>query len=215
MFERRDSPRVSPEKPLTAKLKTSVPVKVVDISTRGVQLELPNALLVKDTCELRLKVDDGDVTLRGKVRRCQVWGWRLDVEQPKVLLYRAGLQWDESSRLTMSRLVESAPDFFSGAKSKPPESRCQATSPTTSLPPGRKRARDTRANPRDAKGARAPGRLSLRGASPSTLAGDFRVTGDLLVPRLGHQVAILDPGAQVPVGFVHRRPRGCRVPARS
>ncbi len=134
MFERRASQRVCPEKPLNARLKTSVPVKVVDISTRGVQLELPNALPVKDTCELRLLMDDGDVLLRGKVRRCQVWGWKLGEEQPKVLLYRAGLQWDEGSRLAMSRLVEALPQLFSGPRASKEPSQPHAVL-TYPIPP--------------------------------------------------------------------------------
>lgn len=104
MIERRAMPRVTPEKPLKAKVRAFVSAKVLDISTCGVQIELPQSLPPHVACDLRFQVDDGEVILRGVVRRCRVWGSGSDEKAQRVLLYRAGLEFDEASRQKVTNL---------------------------------------------------------------------------------------------------------------
>jgi len=104
MAERRAAQRVAPEQPLSAKLKTSLPARVVDISSRGAQLELMNCLRPNVTCELRLQLPGGEVLVRANVRRCRAWGFGLDERDQRVLLYRAGVEFQDVSPEVVARI---------------------------------------------------------------------------------------------------------------
>ena len=104
MAERRAAQRVAPEQPLSAKVKTSLPARVVDISSRGAQLELINCLRPNVTCELRLQLPDGEVLVRANVRRCRAWGFGLDEKDQRVLLYRAGVEFEDVAPEIVARI---------------------------------------------------------------------------------------------------------------
>jgi len=104
MSERRASPRHTPKRPLPAKVKSSVPARVLDVSCKGMQLELARALQPHDTCELKVLFDDGELTLRATVRRCRAWGYALGENDQRVLVYRAGVEFPELSEEMLERL---------------------------------------------------------------------------------------------------------------
>lgn len=95
MAERRAVRRIAPSPPLSAKVKTSLPARVIDISSHGAQIEVMNSLKPNVTCELRLRLQDADVTVRGIVRRCRAFGFGVDEREQRVLLYHAGLEFEE------------------------------------------------------------------------------------------------------------------------
>jgi hypothetical protein len=103
-LERRSSPRVTPHRPVKAKVKASVPARVLDVSMMGMQIELETALRPNVTCELRIILEDGDLNLRATVRRCRAWGFGLGDKDQRVLVYRAGIEFAEISPECLERL---------------------------------------------------------------------------------------------------------------
>jgi hypothetical protein len=106
MIDRRAVPRITPKKTIKAKVRAYIPARVVDISLSGIQVELAQSLPPRLTCDLRFQMQDAEVILRAMVRRCRVWGAGSDEKEQKVLLYRAGLQFDEASRKKVMALGE-------------------------------------------------------------------------------------------------------------
>lgn len=104
MNDRRQTPRISPRRSVEAKVKASVPVRIVDISTGGAQLELATALRPHVPCEIRLLLDGAELILSSTVRRCRAWGFGFDESDRKVLLYRAGIQFEGLPDKVLSRL---------------------------------------------------------------------------------------------------------------
>jgi len=115
MMERRTAQRSEPSSLLKARIRAPLPVRLIDFSTRGAQLELREPLAQRASCELRLVADSVDVTVRAMVRRCRVWGWGASETGEKILLYRAGVQFEEASVPTLCRLTELMPQLFAGA----------------------------------------------------------------------------------------------------
>lgn len=95
--ERRTSPRVTPRQPTKAKIKAAIPARVVDVSSNGMQLELETALRVGASCDVRVVAGGTERSLRASVRRCRAWGFALDDSDRRVLLYRAGIEFEEIS----------------------------------------------------------------------------------------------------------------------
>ena len=122
MLDRRNATRVAPPKPISAKLKTTLVARVVDISIRGLQVELPYALPIRARCDLRLQMEDGEVFLGAFVRRCTVHGWA-ERQGKKVLLYRAGLQFEASSREVLKVLGPKIPLLVEKAGAADPPDR--------------------------------------------------------------------------------------------
>jgi len=89
---------------MKAKLKASLYAQIVDISSRGVQLEVENWLRPQAPCDIRIQLDDGEVTLRAMVRRCRVCAYGLNCADQQVLLYRAGLEFEEVAPEALARL---------------------------------------------------------------------------------------------------------------
>jgi hypothetical protein len=107
MTERRSVPRVEPQHPLSARVKAFLPARIVDLSSRGVQLELATILRPQVPCDLRIQLDQGEVIVRGVVRRCRAWGFGLDERDQRVLLYRAGLEFEEAPPDALVKVVSS------------------------------------------------------------------------------------------------------------
>jgi len=105
MTERRAVPRLELQKPLPARVKTFLPARIVDISPRGAQLELATSLRPKVPCDLRIQIEGGDIVVHGMVRRCRAWGFGLDEKDQRVLLYRAGIEFDQPVPEALSKMI--------------------------------------------------------------------------------------------------------------
>lgn len=116
MTERRTAPRVEPPKPLSARVKTSLVARVVDMSTKGVQLELTTSLRPEVPCDLRFQLEDGEIIVHGVVRRCRAWGFGLNEKDQKVLMYRAGVEFVEAAPAALAKMIASILGIRSGAK---------------------------------------------------------------------------------------------------
>ncbi|MGV8039316.1 MAG: PilZ domain-containing protein [Thermoanaerobaculaceae bacterium] len=104
MNERRAVPRVEVPQPVPAKVKAALPARVLDISSHGAQLEVTTSLRPLTSCDLRISLPDGEVTIRSVVRRCKAWGFGLDEKEQRVLLYRAGVEFSEVPPEVLARL---------------------------------------------------------------------------------------------------------------
>ena len=92
---------------MKAKLKASLQAQIVDISSRGVQLEVENWLRPQAPCDIRIQLDDGEITLRAMVLRCRVCAYGLNCADQPVLLYRAGLEFEDVAPEVLGRLSKS------------------------------------------------------------------------------------------------------------
>lgn len=105
MDERRAVPRVEPQKPLRGRVKTFLPARIVDISSRGAQLELATSLRPEVPCDLRIQLESGDIVVHAIVRRCRAWGFGLDENDQRVLLYRAGIEFEEAAPEALTKMI--------------------------------------------------------------------------------------------------------------
>jgi hypothetical protein len=105
MRERRAVPRVEPKQPLEAKVLAIQSARILDISSRGAQIEVANSLQPSGPCDLRIQFDDGEFAAHATVRRCRASGFGLDDKQERVVLYRAGLEFDEVDPESLARLT--------------------------------------------------------------------------------------------------------------
>jgi hypothetical protein len=95
MTERRAVPRVEPKQPLDAKVMMNEPARILDISSRGAQIEVASSLQPSGPCDLRIRFAQGEFAVHATVRRCRVSVVGAGtVDQPGVI-YRAGLEFDE------------------------------------------------------------------------------------------------------------------------
>jgi hypothetical protein len=108
MDERRAVPRVELSKPLPARVKTFLPARIVDISSRGAQIELATSLRPEVPCDLRIQLESGDIVVHGIVRRCRAWGFGLDEKDQRVLLYRAGIEFEEAAPEVLTKMIAKA-----------------------------------------------------------------------------------------------------------
>ena len=104
MNERRAVRRVAPEEPLKAKVHASFPVRVLDISERGAQIEVERSLRPNVRCELRFPSADGEFVMRATVRRCRAWGFALGEADQRVLVFRAGVEFDSPDSEILAKL---------------------------------------------------------------------------------------------------------------
>ena len=74
-----------------ATLRPGCPVDVIDLSSRGIQVQSLWPLRPGSSVQVRLVVGDQTTTVGAMVLRCAVWA--LDAEDG--LTYRAGLRFDE------------------------------------------------------------------------------------------------------------------------
>ncbi|MBZ5589918.1 MAG: PilZ domain-containing protein [Acidobacteriia bacterium] len=130
MPEKRAVPRVEPKHPLSARVKAFLPARIVDLSSRGVQLELATSLRPQVPCDLRIQLDQGEVAVRGIVRRCRAWGFGLDERDQRVLLYRAGLEFKETPPDALIEVVASVLE-----KASPEQIPAEAASEAAPPPP--------------------------------------------------------------------------------
>ncbi|MGD1149359.1 MAG: PilZ domain-containing protein [Thermoanaerobaculaceae bacterium] len=95
MTERRSVPRVEPKQQLNAKVLMVQQARILDISSRGAQIEVATSLPPQGRCDLRIQFSEGEFAAHATVRRCQASGFGVDDTAQRVVLYRAGLEFDE------------------------------------------------------------------------------------------------------------------------
>jgi hypothetical protein len=91
MNERRGTERFNIDGEVFGRVKATVPARLVDISTRGAQVEVPSALRPAVECDVTVPTEDGDVRVRARVQRCRAASVQGD--DGVVLMYRAGLEF--------------------------------------------------------------------------------------------------------------------------
>jgi hypothetical protein len=104
MMERRRSQRFAPEEEIYARIKSSIPVRIVDVSNHGMQVESTSALPPSGECDVWLPTDDGDVRMRIRVQRCRARFLQTD-DGFRGLMYQAGLEFLEMDNPAKSALV--------------------------------------------------------------------------------------------------------------
>ncbi|HQT94915.1 MAG TPA: PilZ domain-containing protein [Thermoanaerobaculaceae bacterium] len=95
MRERRAVPRVRPEQPLHGHVKMVVPASILDISSRGAQIEVAAGLQPQESCDLRIPFSEGEFAVHATVRRCRAAVLGVGANDERAMLYRAGLEFDE------------------------------------------------------------------------------------------------------------------------
>ncbi len=93
--DRRAVPRIVPMRPLDARVLTSQTARILDISSRGAQIEVTTSLQPSGPCDLRIRFADGEFAAHATVRRCRAAGFGVDQNNRQVVLYRAGIEFDE------------------------------------------------------------------------------------------------------------------------
>ena len=156
MTERRAVPRVEPKKPLSARVKTFMPARIVDISSRGAQIELATSLRPEVPCDLRIQVEPHDIVVHAIVRRCRAWGFGLDDRDQRVLLYRAGIEFEEPAPEALTQMLAAA--VGANSAGKPPKGG--AAEPQ----PGAEKAAESKAEA-SPRAPRAEGPVKIRVSS--------------------------------------------------
>jgi hypothetical protein len=93
--ERRRVPRQAVLDAVVTKVRTSVPVKIVDVSPFGAQIETGVPLRPATECSISLQLGDATVRLRALVMRCRasIAGGRGKASEESGLRYLAGLEF--------------------------------------------------------------------------------------------------------------------------
>jgi hypothetical protein len=108
MLERRRSPRFVPESEVYARIKSSIPVRIVDVSEQGMQVESSSALPPAGQCDIWLPADDGDVRMRVRVQRCRARFIKSESGDGGALVYLAGIEFlevDAEARAALGAIV--------------------------------------------------------------------------------------------------------------
>jgi hypothetical protein len=127
MTERRAVPRVAPRKPLSARVKAFMPARIVDVSSRGAQIELATSLRPEVPCDLRIQLETGEIVVHAIVRRCRAWGFGLNERDQRVLLYRAGIEFEEAAPEALLAMIANA--LGSAEVGKPTEEPVEGAPP--------------------------------------------------------------------------------------
>jgi len=98
-MERRRSRRIRPTNELQARVKATVPARIVDLSVTGAQIEV--GCILRPSAECDIWIPDGGgrpVRVRAAVRRCRAIGTRELPGGDRAVLYRAGLEFTDNGR---------------------------------------------------------------------------------------------------------------------
>lgn len=93
MHDRRRSRRVVADQEIYARIKSSIPVRIVDVSRHGMQVEATSALPPSGECDIWLPTDGGDIRTRVRVQRCRARF--VQSKEFKGLMYQAGVEFLE------------------------------------------------------------------------------------------------------------------------
>jgi hypothetical protein len=108
MRERRRSPRYIADQEIYARIKSSIPVKIVDVSANGMQVESTSAVPPVGACDLWIPGSQGDVRLRVRVQRSRAQ-FVPSGQDSRGLVYRSGLEileMDETAREALGSILE-------------------------------------------------------------------------------------------------------------
>jgi hypothetical protein len=94
MHERRRSPRYDTDQEIYARIKSSIPVRIVNVSGHGMMVESSSAVPPAGACDLWVPGDEGDVKLRVRVQRSRAQFVNSD-GGTRGLVYRSGLEFLE------------------------------------------------------------------------------------------------------------------------
>ena len=94
MNERRRSPRSRVTVEVSGKGKSTMEVRVLDLSEHGMLVESPTGLQPSGMCEITVLAPSGEQKVRAEVRRCRAEMVQGD-DGPKVV-YKAGLEFAEA-----------------------------------------------------------------------------------------------------------------------
>jgi hypothetical protein len=114
MLEKRRSTRYQPTDEIFARIKSSIPVRIVDVSRHGMRVESTSALPPAGECDLWIPGDDGDVRVKIRVQRCRARFMQRD-DGYRGLTYQAGLEFiemDEKARFALVTIVQRLEDEF-------------------------------------------------------------------------------------------------------
>jgi hypothetical protein len=108
MRERRRSPRYIADQEIYARIKSSIPVKIVNISATGMMVESTSAVPPVGACDLWIPGSQGDVKLRVRVQRSRAQFVAAD-DGNRGLVYRSGLEileMDDSARSALASILD-------------------------------------------------------------------------------------------------------------
>ena len=98
-MERRRSRRIRPTNDLHARVKATVPARIVDMSVAGAQIEVGSILRPSAECDIWIPDADGrPVRIRAEVRRCRAVGTTVLPGGERTVLYRAGLEFTDNGK---------------------------------------------------------------------------------------------------------------------
>jgi len=99
MHERRRSPRVPVRDEVFGRVKATLPVRLVDLSAHGAQLEASTGLPPAGEIDLWLPSKHGELRLRAAVRRCRA------TAGARGLVFRAGVEFMDVSETQREQLI--------------------------------------------------------------------------------------------------------------
>lgn len=100
MDERRRSDRVKVEGEFFGKMKSSISVRVIDLSENGALVESPVGLPPHRSCDLSLPTKSGPINVRALILRCRAQA------VPTGLKYYAGVEFQDVSDISKEKLRE-------------------------------------------------------------------------------------------------------------
>lgn len=106
MHERRRSQRMVADQEIYARIKSSIPVRIVDISRHGMQVEATSALPPSGECDIWLPSDGGDIRTRVRVQRCRARF--VQSKEFQGLMYQAGVEFldlDQEAKSALDRII--------------------------------------------------------------------------------------------------------------
>jgi hypothetical protein len=89
-----------------ARIKSSIPVRIVDVSRHGMQVEATSALPPSGECDIWLPTDGGDIRTRVRVQRCRARF--VQSKEFQGLMYQAGVEFvdlDEDATSALDTII--------------------------------------------------------------------------------------------------------------
>jgi hypothetical protein len=90
-----------------ARIKSSIPVRIVDLSRHGMQVEATSALPPSGECDIWLPTDGGDIRTRVRVQRCRARF--VQTKEFKGLMYQAGVEFldlDQDAKSALDAIIK-------------------------------------------------------------------------------------------------------------